>query len=525
MFRVLGAAGAILLAVVALVYLGTTTTTAKPVTKTTAPTTTTSSDALIVMCAAGLRKPAEACATEFTATTGVQIQFQYGGSGQLLSQIAAGAPADVFMPGDSSYIKMGKEKDLLREAVPLAEQHPIIAVKAGNPKDIQDLAGLLKPGVRFAVTNPEAASLGRTLKEGLGERWAALAAAATVMKPTVPDLLNDLQVGSVDAVIVWDATIHGVPNVAGIQDPALSKLNERSQAAVTAGCSKATTALMFLRWMASPEHGNKTWAAHGFRPLAGDAWATKPVMTLYSGSVNRVAIQASLKEFSDREGCEINTVYNGCGILTASMKQMVSDKQAMPDAYYACDICFVPPVMEHYPQAIILTEADIVIAVPKGNPKNIKTLADLAKPGLKIGIGNAKQSTLGYMTDVMLATANIKDAVLANAVSQVPAGDLLVTQLRAGSLDAAIVYNTNAKPQAEFLDTIPLNVPGAKAMQPFSIGKDSARAQLAGRMLDFLKANKGRFESAGFRWLDNKVMLPSSSFSSNPADVHRPEHH
>ena len=84
----------------------------------------------------------------------------------------------------------------------------------------------------------------------------------------------------------------------------------------------------------------------------------------------------------------------------------------------------MPPVAAHFPEAVILTEATIVIAVPKGNPKNIKTLADLGKPGLKVGIGNAMQSTLVFMTDSMLSAAKVKEAVMANAVSQVPAGDL-----------------------------------------------------------------------------------------------------
>jgi molybdate transport system substrate-binding protein len=475
---------------------------------------------LIVLCPAGLRKPAEACANEFTAATGVQVRFQFGGSGQLLTQLAAGAPADIFIPADASYLQIGRDKKLLRESVPLAEQHPVIAVRDGNPKAITGLDKLLAPGVRFALANPEAASIGRTVKEGLKDRYPALAAAATVNKMTVTDLLTDLQIGSVDAAIVWNSTAHGVKDVVAVEDPALATLIERPIASVTEACKKPAVALSFIRWMASPEHGNPVWKASGFKPVAGDAWAVKPTVNFYCGSVNRIAIEKSLKDFADREGAEINTVYNGCGILCASMKQMADDKQAMPDAYYACDICFVPPVAEHFPEAFILTEAAIVIAVPKGNPKNIKTLEDLAKPGLKIGIGNAKQSTLGYMTSIMLG--KIKKAVEANAVSQVPQGDLLVTQLRTGSIDAAIVYNTNAKPQAEFVDIVPLYVPGAKAMQPFAVGKESPNAQLAGRMLDFLRANKERFVDAGFTWKENQDPVKSNSLSTDPADANRP---
>ncbi len=475
---------------------------------------------LTVLCAAGLRKPAETCAATFTKETGIAVRFQFGGSGQLIGQLATGVPADLFLPADGTYLTIGREKKLLREAIPLAGQHPVLAVAAGNPKAIAGLDGL-KPGLKYALASPEAASLGRTLQAGLGERWAALAAGAAVLKPTVTELLNDLQVGAVDAAIVWNATVTGMKNVQVVEDPALARLNERALATVVAASPRPTQALAFARWLASPEHGNPAWAAAGFTPVKGDSWALKPTLSLYSGSVNRVGIQATLKEFADREGAELTTIFNGCGILCATMKQMSEDKKAMPDAYYACDICFVAPVAAHFPEAVILTEADIVIAVPKGNPKRIKGLVDLAQPGLKLGIGNAMQSTLGYMTDRMLAAANLKDKVLANAVSQVPTGDLLINQLRTGSLDAAIVYNTNVKPQAEHLDTITLQVAGAKAMQPFAVGKDSGRAQLAQRLLEALRAGRDRSEAAGFRWRD-LAPQPSASFPTDPADAHRP---
>jgi molybdate transport system substrate-binding protein len=95
--------------------------------------------------------------------------------------------------------------------------------------------------------------------------------------------------------------------------------------------------------------------------------------------VNRPAIQDLVQAFANREGITVTTVFNGCGILCAAMKTMQdSSNPKFPDVYYACDVCFVPPVAKHFPEAVLLTEAEIVIAVPKGNPKSIKTLADLA---------------------------------------------------------------------------------------------------------------------------------------------------
>lgn len=478
---------------------------------------------LVVLCAAGVRKPTEACAAAFTRETGIAVRFQFGGSGQLLASLGGGVPADLFVAGDASFVRLGRDKHLLREAIPLATQSAVLAVARGNPRHIAGLADLLQPGIRLGLPNPEAASLGKAARRELTAqgRWEALVAAMVVMKPTVPDLAIDLTTGALDAALLWDANarqggFHIVPV------PELAAAREAVTVALTTTCVRPQAALRFARWLASPEQGNPAWRAEGYAPLPGDAWAPRPQLSLYSGTVNRLGIQTSLIEFADREGVELAVVYNGCGVLCASMKLLAQEGGALPDAYYACDICFVAPVAERFPEAVILTEADIVIAVPAGNPRRIRTLADLAQPGLRVGLGNAMQSTLGYMTDRMLAASGLRQAVLANAVSQVPAGDLLVTQLRAGSLDAAIVYSTNAKPQAGSIDTIPLAMAGAKALQPFAVATGSPRAQLAQRLLDHLRANRSRFESAGFRWRGDGSALPSASFPSDPADAQRP---
>jgi len=206
----------------------------------------------------------------------------------------------------------------------------------------------------------------------------------------------------------------------------------------------------------------------------------------------------------------LTTVFNGCGILCASMKTMGgTSNPKFPDAYYACDLCFVPPVADVFPEAVILTETDIGMVVRKGNPQGIKTLADLAQPGLKVGLCNAEQSTLGYMTRGMLKSSGIKDSVHQNVVVETPTADLLVNQMRVGALDAAIVYRVNFQSSAEFLDYVPIQHEGAHAVQPFSVRADSPHRWLGGRLLAFLKDHRGQFEQAGFAWRGEEAALQS----------------
>jgi molybdate transport system substrate-binding protein len=206
----------------------------------------------------------------------------------------------------------------------------------------------------------------------------------------------------------------------------------------------------------------------------------------------------------------MTTVFNGCGILCASMKTMGgADDPKFPDAYYACDLCFVPPVADMFPEAVILTQTDIGIVVKKRNPRGVKTLADLAQPNLRVGLCNAEQSTLGYMTRGMLKSSGLNDSVRKNVVVETPTADLLVTQLRAGALDAAIVYRVNTQAAAaESLDFLPIQHEGAKAVQPFSVRTSSPNAQLGQRLLTFLKANRAKFEQAGFQWRGEEA-IPS----------------
>lgn len=476
-----------------------------------APTASKARRSLVVYCAAGLKKPIEALAAQYTQEFGDEVQVQYGGTGTLLSTLRTVQTGDLFIAADAAGIEDGHKHKLLAEVIPIIRQRPILAVSKGNPKQLLSLQDLQRKGIRFALTNPESAALGRLTRKLLGPDYEPLSQKATVTKPTVNDIASDLNLGTVDAAILWDSTAAQFPNLEVVQLPKLSEHTEDACAAVLAASKQPTAALRFARFLAAPERGAIVFEKMGFPPIRGDRWAEAPELILYSGGVNRPAVEQLLREFSDREGARVTTVFNGCGVLCASMKTMGnSANPKFPDAYYACDLCFVPPVAEHFPKSWILTETEIGLVVKKGNPRGIQKLDDLAMPGLRVGLCNAEQSTLGYMTRGMLKSRNLTEVVTKNVAVEVPTADFLINQMRAGALDAAIVYRVNAIPQSEHLEFLPINHPGAKAAQPFSIRTDTPNAQLAGRLLEFFKTHRERFEAAGFAWKGDERPLDSS---------------
>ena len=104
------------------------------------------------------------------------------------------------------------------------------------------------------------------------------------------------------------------------------------------------------------------------------------------------------------------------------------------------------------------------------------------------------------MTRGIIRSSGLFDAIHKNVVVEVPTADLLVNQMRAGGLEAAIVYRVNAAPAAKDVEFFTIDHPGAKAVQPFSVRLNSPHHQLAVRLLDFMKANREDFESSGFLW-------------------------
>jgi molybdate transport system substrate-binding protein len=177
----------------------------------------------------------------------------------------------------------------------------------------------------------------------------------------------------------------------------------------------------------------------------------------------------------------------------------------VPDAYFACDVEFMAQVKELFPGAEDISQNELVILVKKGNPFGVSSLGDLTKPGLRVGIGHEKQCAMGWLTQRTFREGGVQDGVMKNVVVQTPTGDMLVNQMRSGSLDAAVAYLSNAAGSAEHLDAIRIQgLPCSVATQPFGTAKDSKHKHLTERLLHAIRADTSqqRFESEGFRWLD-----------------------
>jgi molybdenum ABC transporter molybdate-binding protein len=454
---------------------------------------------LLVYCAASQRGPIEAIARQYEAEYHVPVQLQYGPSETLLTNLQVARRGDLYVPADDSYLREAAARGLTAETIPLTTMVPVLAVRKGNPKHVRSLDDALRPDVRLGQANPDAAAIGKLTRAALKQRgrWDAVKARVVVDSPTVTEVANAVKIGTVDAGIVWDATVRQYPELEAVTVPEFADTTAHISLAVLRSSAQPTAALRFARYLAARDRGLREFARQGFAPVDGDAWAEEPELRLLAGAMLRPAIQDTLRDFEKREGVRVTTVYNGCGILVAQMRA-----GEHPDAYFACDKSFMSQVHDLFLDSVDVSMNRLVILVPKGNPHGIHTLEDLGKPGLRVGVGHEKQCALGALTQQALAQGGVLDPVMKNVVVQVPTGDMLVNNLRAGSLDAVVAYVSNAASAGAELEAIPIDVPCAVATQPVAVGKETPYRYLTGRLLEALHSGESRqrFEANGFHW-------------------------
>ena len=450
-------------------------------------------------CAAGMKPVVESVAQDYYKEYGVRIDIQYGGSGTLLSNLRVAQQGDLYLAADKSYIKEAQKFELINETQPLAFLKPIIAVPKGNPKGVKGITNVFKDTLRVAIANPDAASIGRLTKKMLQEAklWDSIQNNIEVQLPTVNEVANAVKLGTVDVGVIWDATANQYEAIDIVEEETFNTNIKTVTVGVLKFSKAPTEALRFLRYLSASDKGLRSFEALGYKPIQGDVWEEKPELLFYSGGVNRLAVDETINAFEIREGVQVTRVYNGCGILVSQIKAGQN-----PDAYLTCDISFMEQVKERFTDIMDVSNTKIVVATPKGNPKNIQGLDDLANKKIALGVCNHNQSALGALTKQLLEGQGLWETVYKNVRSQTPTADLLVNQLLTGSLDAVIVYYANVANVKDKLDIVTIDLKAAEALQNVGVANQSKHHFLTKRLIHALTTNqsKAKYLEHGFEW-------------------------
>lgn len=163
---------------------------------------------LLLYCGAGIRPPVQQMVETFERERGVKMVIDYAGSEMLLSKIKLARRGDLYMPGDKHYVDQAAAEGMILSQKSVCYFVPTILVQKGNPKNIHDLQDLLRAGLKLGLGEAKACAIGRTTKQIFAKNniaWEDVEKNLAFQSLTVNELGMQIQAGSLDAVIVWDA--------------------------------------------------------------------------------------------------------------------------------------------------------------------------------------------------------------------------------------------------------------------------------------------------------------------------------
>jgi molybdate transport system substrate-binding protein len=174
---------------------------------------------LTVFAAASLTKTFEEIGAEFEdAHDGVQVEFSFAGSSDLVAQLQEGASADVFASADAANMDKLTADDLhAGDPQDFASNTLEIATPPGNPTGITSFADLAQEGLNVVVCAPEVPCGAAAVN---AEEATGVALSPVSEEQSVTDVLAKVTSGEADAGLVYVTDVTGASDaVTGVPFP------------------------------------------------------------------------------------------------------------------------------------------------------------------------------------------------------------------------------------------------------------------------------------------------------------------
>ncbi|MDK2890053.1 MAG: molybdate transport system substrate-binding protein [Methanoculleus sp.] len=228
---------------------------------------------LLVYCGAGMREPMDEIAAAFTNQTGIPINFIYGGSNTILTQMNLTKMGDVYMPGATAYFDSARNMGLVENESLVVYHVPVIAVPKGNPASITSLEDLAKPGVRVVLGDNPATAIGQLSDKLLAKNNLLEDVEKNVVSRcgTVNELLVYISMGQADAGIIWE-DLYVPEKMDLVYIPNKDNMAKIVPIGVLTASEHPNEAEQFTAFVVSDE-GKEIFTRHGFVTYPSDAYA------------------------------------------------------------------------------------------------------------------------------------------------------------------------------------------------------------------------------------------------------------
>lgn len=247
-----------------------------------------------------------------------------------------------------------------------------------------------------------------------------------------------------------------------------------------------------------------------------NCFAEMQSITVFCGSANKPPMEEIAAKFEQDKHVKVNMIFGGSGTLLSQIELSKKGEIYLPGSP---DYIIIAERKQ-----LILKNSDQIVAylvpaiiTPAGNPANIKTLEDLARPGVRVGIGNPESVCLGLYGIEILETNNLLEPVLKNVVTFGGSCSKTANLAALNKVDAILGWRVFHYWNPERMDFVPINpqqIPRISYI-PISIPKYTKDINLSKTFIEYTLSPIGQAIYKKYGYLskleDAKAFAPKAS--------------
>lgn len=216
----------------------------------------------------------------------------------------------------------------------------------------------------------------------------------------------------------------------------------------------------------------------------------------YVGAASKPATEEAARLYELKTGVKVELVFGGSGHVLSQMKL---SKEG--DIYFPGSSDYMEKAKR---EGEVIAESEQILVflvpainVPKGNPKGIRTLRDLARPGVRVAIANPEAVCVGaYAVEIIEKefSAEEKAVFRRNLVNYTESCEKTATAVSLKMADAVIGWSVFEDWDPERIETVRLakeQIPRIGYL-PAAISRHTKDRAAAQAFLDFLAGPEGR---------------------------------
>lgn len=225
-------------------------------------------------------------------------------------------------------------------------------------------------------------------------------------------------------------------------------------------------------------------------------------LEMFVGSATKPATEEAVKLFEEKYGVNVELHFGGSGAMLSQMKLT-----GRGDIYFPGSSDFMERAKDGdvvLPQ----TERIVVYLIPainvqKGNPKNIQSLEDLARPDVTFAIANPETVCVGLYAAEIIERAGLTQTLRPKIATYAESCEKTANLVALKSVDAVIGWRVFQYWAPNEIETVylPADQIPRIGYVPIAIAKSSKQPALAQQFVDFVTSEEGRAVYAKWHYL------------------------